>query len=468
MPKYAQNASAIKHEGKQVGFIAKLPGPMKKSTGKTHAIFDIYGNKVSHANGLEEGKHHLQVAGKMPGTPSAPVIKQVVTHAEPSRPKLGPVSDDVVQQLVNGYSLAELNDMFDTATNPHMKSAIGKALAQKSQVKSDMQIKREAAIKELVATTSLSDLEAMHATSTPGSTMRDSLAKAIWLKKSQTPDEPKPETPMWMGKPQAVVKQAYSPTYGAQKELPKYAKNGYKYNGFTIATLPAPMKKSSGHSYAVFNPQGHKVGYAHSYSDAKQLAEGKGGLTPSEQVKQAKVGMGHGISSNAAHGTLLAHTQNTARRNQQKEAMSLNQRTAWGRYTDGVYHQMNAYLRGEQTYNPHGSQSELVTDINHLIAAFSAVGFKTTQEDIVHRGTGHFAYYGNVGDIIVAKGFTSTAASPSSSFGGNKLKIKLQVGQSYILGTQGEREIILPPNTKLKVLAVDGQGKVTDVEAIPS
>lgn len=281
--------------------------------------------------------------------------------------------------------------------------------------------------------------------------------------------------------------------------MPKYAQkakpimhNG-KQIGF-VAALPGPMKKYTGKKHAAFDIAGNKVAHvdspeeAHAHLTGEPVSAFSSGtvkvIKPKFTPKPKTTIPAAAVPGTPKHSwtPTLSKTptrdfkqspEHAVTRQLQKTRMSEPQRYAWGRYTDGQYHGMNKVAHG-QSGKLHSmySDEELKKQVKNLTEAFDTVGFKTEQTETVYRGTGSHAYFAKVGDNVSTRGFTSTSVLHQSSktFASHNpvLNIKLPPGQKYLLGTEYEREIILPPGLKMRVLAVDSQGRTTHLEVLPS
>lgn len=89
LPKYAQKHMKVHGAGgAHVGYVANLPGPMKISTGKKVAAFDINGTKVGHYNSHDEAHAAVKAKAAPIFKAAAPVQKVQVQpiHAKSSGP----------------------------------------------------------------------------------------------------------------------------------------------------------------------------------------------------------------------------------------------------------------------------------------------------------------------------------------------------------------------------------------------
>jgi hypothetical protein len=457
---------------------------MKKYTGKKYGVFDTQGNKVGHASHTGEAHQQLGVTPKVsapevhtgaifattpkPSAPAAPAFVQK-TDAEiaamPAKDKAFHLGQ-AVNHLGSGHAYTQ--KVF-TSMNPELQAPPPKPTMH-SEAPSNIAF-NEGLKKVYDDNNQFVGWASNNTDTAPGAKKYEVFDKqGKMLGTAQNPlihfSEVTPNLDI-------VPKSAntYSPTYGVVKPLPQYAQGGTKLaSGHTVAKLPSPMKKSSGgYNFAVFDQKGNKVGYAHTMSGAILVANGQ---------KQSSATPAPGAPKHSWTPVLAKQSSefksaptDLAKRQLQKSRMTASQKEAWQRYTDGHYHGMNEVAHGGQGDGYHASHEQIALQNKNLTEAFDAVGFKTTGTETVYRGTGSHAYFAKVGDIVGTRGFTSTSVQhqSSKSFAGYHnplLKITLPPGQKYLLGTEGEREIILPPGVKMRVLAVDSQGRATDLEVI--
>jgi hypothetical protein len=281
--------------------------------------------------------------------------------------------------------------------------------------------------------------------------------------------EPKP-TSIEAPKPQmsaSAFAAAHLPKYALGKTIAIKDDNG-QVIGYQVI-LPSPMKKYTGHQYAVFDVNGKKMGHASTTEGVKATLKGqKEAPSPFKSPKAAK-------GSVAAPGSLHGMTTDANIRSGQRNRMTPAQRSAWDKYTDGLYHSMNKAHAKQDPLGSYGatSKSEMDDLQRHnaqLLAAFDTAGFKVSEPTYTHRGTGSFSYKAKVGDILHNTSFMSTSTSQQKaqgfSYGTPVIKVNLPVGQKFLLGTAFEHEIILPPGMKMRVLNVNALGQVTEVQAV--
>lgn len=148
---------------------------------------------------------------------------------------------------------------------------------------------------------------------------------------------------------------------------------------------------------------------------------------------------------------------------------SADEKAGLTHYTGGSYSAMNQYLRGKTTYIS-------TTNKNAITNAKSGMR-AVDQSFLVRRGTSFHQFDVNsheevaamVGKTVADKGFLSTSVGGDAAFGGSvKMEVEVAKGTKgayvdHISMHRGEREFIIAPGTKMKILRVEQHGYQTVV-----
>jgi hypothetical protein len=156
------------------------------------------------------------------------------------------------------------------------------------------------------------------------------------------------------------------------------------------------------------------------------------------------------------------------------------ERAALKTYTGGTYTQINSPLR---TYRQNLDPSKLDPHIRDLIEnldkAYKRPEARIAEDIVLWRGTNWDEVYNNaekmIGAVVSDPAFVSTTVSKGSAFGGNVvMKIYARAG-THGIGVQPisnfhhEAEILLPRNSRFKIIGVQRQGHqaIVEMELLP-
>ena len=149
------------------------------------------------------------------------------------------------------------------------------------------------------------------------------------------------------------------------------------------------------------------------------------------------------------------------------KGLSRAESNALTHYTTSHFEEMNGYLRGV-------NDTISTKDKNAIRNATEALSKSKVPENIVaHRGMRPFGIFNDLrkvkpGTVYEDKGFHSTTLDKNKSFPGINVKIHVPKGAkgayiSKISAFSNEKELLLPPGTKFKILKVDARppGSIT-------
>lgn len=150
------------------------------------------------------------------------------------------------------------------------------------------------------------------------------------------------------------------------------------------------------------------------------------------------------------------------------DGLSQLEKTAWKKYTNGYYRDINRYWRDGIAPTP----PPTVGEIEKWSEAISRTMITTTEEITTFRGTNIDIEQFIAGGLWSDQGFMSTAVSKSRSWSGVKFEIVCPPGSRgmYIdpfSSHQGELEFLLDQGSMFRILEVDKANKTVKMVLVP-